>query len=89
MRILSSIILAVSCITSAYSQARLYENEFPLSDVRLLDSPFRHAMDLNTDILLSYDTDRLLAPYLKAAGLNPKGESFVNWDGLDGHVGGK
>ncbi|MDE5961823.1 MAG: glycoside hydrolase family 127 protein, partial [Duncaniella sp.] len=88
MRILSSIILAVSCITSAYSQARLYENEFPLSDVRLLDSPFRHAMDLNTDILLSYDTDRLLAPYLKAAGLNPKGESFVNWDGLDGHVGG-
>lgn len=88
MRILSFILLAASCVSSAFSQSRLYENEFPLSDVRLLDSPFRHAMELNTDILLSYDTDRLLAPYLKAAGLAPKGESFVNWDGLDGHIGG-
>ena len=87
MRILSFILLAASCVSSAFSQSRLYENEFPLSDVRLLDSPFRHAMELNTDILLSYDTDRLLAPYLKAAGLAPKGESFVNWDGLDGHIG--
>lgn len=88
MRILSFILLAASCVSYAFSQSRLYENEFPLSDVRLLDSPFRHAMELNTDILLSYDTDRLLAPYMKAAGLEPKGESFPNWDGLDGHVGG-
>lgn len=88
MRLLSFAILAASCISPAAAQSRLYENEFPLSDVKLLESPFSHAMELNTEILLSYDTDRLLAPYLKAAGLTPKGESFSNWDGLDGHVGG-
>lgn len=81
-------ILIMLCVPAARSQSRLYSNEFPLSDVRLLDGPFRHALDLNVDVLLRYDTDRLLAPYLKAAGLEPKGESFSNWDGLDGHVGG-
>lgn len=81
-------ILLLLCVPFAKSQSRLYANEFPLSDVKLLDGPFRKAMDLNVDVLLSYDVDRLLAPYLKAAGLEPKGESFSNWDGLDGHVGG-
>ncbi|MDE6328851.1 MAG: glycoside hydrolase family 127 protein [Duncaniella sp.] len=82
------IILATGLIPEASSQERLYDNEFPLSDITLLDSPFSNAMNLNADVLLSYDTDRLLAPYLKAAGLEPKGESFSNWDGLDGHIGG-
>ncbi len=81
-------ILATGLIPEASSQERLYDNEFPLSDITLLDSPFSNAMNLNADVLLSYDTDRLLAPYLKAAGLEPKGESFSNWDGLDGHIGG-
>lgn len=72
----------------AGAQSALYSNEFPLSDVKLLESPFRHAMDLNVETLLSYDTDRLLAPFLIEAGLEPKGELFPNWEGLDGHVGG-
>jgi len=76
------------CASYATAQSGLYDNEFPLSDVELLDSPFKHARDLNVEVLLSYDTDRLLAPYMKAAGLEPKGESFPNWEGLDGHVGG-
>lgn len=75
-------------LLSAEAQTRLYPNEFDLGDVRLLDSPFSNAMKLNTAVLLQYDVDRLLAPYLKAAGLAPKGESFSCWDGLDGHVGG-
>ncbi len=70
------------------AQDRLYDNEFPLGDVELLDGPFKHACDLNVHVLLKYDTDRLLAPYLKEAGLTPKAESFPCWDGLDGHVGG-
>lgn len=45
-------------------------------------------MQLNVKVLLQYDMDRLLAPYLKAAGLQPKAQSFSNWDGLDGHIGG-
>ena len=65
------------------AQDRLYDNAFPLGDVKLLDGPFRHAMDLNVDVLLQYDVDRLLAPYLKEAGLKPKAESFPCWDKHD------
>lgn len=71
-----------------YSQNKLYPNEFPLEDVTLLDGSFKHARDLNIEVLLKYDPDRLLAPYLKEAGLPEKAKSYPNWDGLDGHVGG-
>lgn len=70
------------------AQNKLYPNEFPLKDVKLLDGPFKHARDLNIQTLLKYDVDRLLAGYRKEAGLKEKAKSFSNWDGLDGHVGG-
>ena len=73
---------------SAHAQEKLYHDEFNLRDVKLLDGVLKHARDLNIQTLLKYDTDRLLAPYRKEAGLNPKAKSFPNWDGLDGHVGG-
>lgn len=77
----------ISCnLTQA--QDKLYENEFPLSDVKLLDGPFKHARDLNIEVLLKYNFDRLLAPYRKVAGLPQKAESYPNWSGLDGHVAG-
>ena len=72
----------------AQAQDRLYTDEFPLGDVTLLDGPLKKARDLNISVLMKYDNDRLLAPYLKEAGLTPKGKSYPNWDGLDGHVGG-
>lgn len=71
-----------------FSQDKIYSNEFPLGDVQLLDGPFKDARDLNIEVLLKYDVDRLLAPYRKEAGLSKKAECFPNWDGLDGHVGG-
>ncbi|MEO5910518.1 MAG: glycoside hydrolase family 127 protein [Pelobium sp.] len=70
------------------AQEKLYPNMFPVEDVKLLEGPFQHARDLNIKTLLEYDTDRLLAPYLKEAGLPAKAESYKNWDGLDGHIGG-
>ena len=73
---------------SIQAQDRLYNDEFPLGDVTLLDGPLKKARDLNIKTLLQYDCDRLLAPYLKEAGLTPKAKSYPNWDGLDGHVGG-
>ncbi|HLN22218.1 MAG TPA: glycoside hydrolase family 127 protein [Bacteroidales bacterium] len=66
----------------------LYPEEFPLQDVILLDGPFKHARDLNIETLLQYDVDRLLAPFFIEAGLQPMGELYPNWKGLDGHVGG-
>src|SRR5688572_14667546 len=70
------------------AQNKLYPNEFSLQDVTILEGPFRHALDLNIQTLLKYDTDRLLAGYRKEAGLPAKATSYSNWDGLDGHVGG-
>lgn len=76
------------CWTEASAQNKLYNDEFPLSDITLLDGPLKRACDLNIKVLLQYDCDRLLAPYLKEAGLEPRKPSYPNWDGLDGHVGG-
>ena len=74
--------------SNTFAQEKLYTNTFNLSDVRLLDGVLKHAQDLNTKNLLKYDMDRLLAPYRKEAGLPAKAESYPNWIGLDGHVGG-
>ncbi len=81
----------ISCVlvsTSLQAQNRLYPDQFPLSDVSLLDGPFKQARDLNLQVLLKYDVNRLLAPYRKESGLPEKAKSYPNWDGLDGHVGG-
>ena len=85
--ILLSILLCQTCFL-AHAQDRLYSDEFPLGDVTLLDGPLKKARDLNIRTLLQYDCDRLLAPYRKEAGLQPKAKTYPNWDGLDGHVGG-
>ena len=76
------------CVGSIQAQDRLYADEFPLGDVTLLDGPLKKARDLNIKTLLQYDCDRLLAPYRKEAGLEPRAKTYPNWDGLDGHVGG-
>lgn len=72
----------------AIAQDKLYHDTFSSKDVILTDGPFKHARDLNIHTLLLYNTDRLLAPYRKEAGLPEKAKGFPNWDGLDGHVGG-
>jgi uncharacterized protein len=63
---------------------------FPLSQVRLLESPFRQAQQTDLAYILSLDMDRLLAPYQKEAGIQPKAQNYGNWEntGLDGHIGG-
>jgi uncharacterized protein len=83
-----AIIACTSRTIPATAQQTLYPNEFPLSDVVLLEGPFKHARDLNIQTLLKYNVDRLLAPYRKEAGLTPKDSSYKNWAGLDGHIGG-
>lgn len=75
---------------SVSAQDRLYPNEFPLGDVKIIDEKFKHACDLNINVLLQYDVDRLLAPFVREAGLPEKAKPYSNWesDGLDGHIGG-
>ena len=63
---------------------------FDLNQVSLLESPFLRAEEKDKEYLLKMDADRLLAPYLKEAGLTPKVQNYPNWEntGLDGHIGG-
>ena len=61
---------------------------FPLSQVRLLDGPFRDAMLRDQNYLLSLEPDRLLSWFRKEAGLQPKGEVYGGWEsqGIAGHT---
>lgn len=81
-------LLSIAPALGVVAQDKLYKDEFPLGDITLLDGPLKHARDLNVQVLLKYDCDRMLAPYRKEAGLQPRKPSYTNWDGLDGHVGG-
>lgn len=87
-RFIGLFVFLLLSIASVQAQEKLYNNEFPISDVTLLAGPLKQARDLNLEVLLQYDVDRLLAPYRKVAGLPEKADSYPNWDGLDGHIAG-
>ena len=64
----------------------------PLSAVRLLAGPLKHAQELDASYLLALEPDRMLAYYRDRAGLRPKAEPYGGWDGdgrnLTGHIAG-
>lgn len=85
------------------AQSELYPQHFNLEEITLLDSPLNTAMQCNYNMLLEYDTDRLLTPFIRQSGLSDKKDSkyygwttshptFINWGdsgwSLEGHVGG-
>lgn len=49
---------------------------FSIQDVRLLDSPFLHAMNQNEQWMKELDLDRLLSNFRKNANLKPKAEPY-------------
>jgi len=58
----------------------LQAEPFPLSDVRLLDGPFRDAMLRDKAYLLSLDADRLLHNFRVTAGLPSSAEPLGGWE---------
>ena len=64
----------------------------PLSAVRVIGGPLKHAQDLNAEYLLKLEPDRMMAYYRKRAGLEPKAQGYPGWDGdgrnLTGHIAG-
>ncbi len=71
--------------------ASLFSAElFHPSAVSITEGPFRDSIEIDVDYVLAHDPDRLLAPFLTAAGLEPKAEKYGNWEssGLDGHSAG-
>ncbi|WP_205324720.1 beta-L-arabinofuranosidase domain-containing protein [Glycomyces sp. YM15] len=63
---------------------------FPLTRVRLLEGPFSRAVRTDLGYVLSWEPDRLLAPFLREAGLEPRAENYGSWEStvLAGHIGG-
>ena len=49
-------------------------HSFAIEDVRLLDGPFKHAMELDKEYLLALDVDRLLHNFRLNAGLPSKAQ---------------
>ena len=92
MKIIKTACIIATILASAVSYAQLpvQMESFDVKDVTLTPSAFKHAEEMDIRHLLGIDTDRLLAPYLKEAGLKPKAENYTNWEntGLDGHIGG-
>ena len=60
---------------------------FPIQNVRLLNSPFKTAMDLDAAHLLEIEPDRLLNRFYINAGLQSKGEIYGGWESesISGH----
>ena len=73
-RLLSIFAALLFAALGAQAQDRLYSNEFPLGDVKLLDGPLKDARDLNLEVLKQYDVDRMLAP--SRSFTSPKGNSL-------------
>ena len=76
MKRIISMVLMAAAVVAGYAQDKLYADEFPLGDVTLLDGPLKKARNLNIETLLQYDCDRLLAPYRKEAGLEPRAKTY-------------
>ena len=88
MKTIITALLIIALCSASFAQGSL--QPFNLTQVRLLDGPFKQAQETDKQYILSLNVDRLLSPYLREAGLKPKAESYGNWEntGLDGHIGG-
>lgn len=88
---------------SAMAQSEIYPGHFDLQEVQLKASPLRTAMTTNAELLLRYDADRLMTPFIREAKLDKVAggkyagwvvahPSFRNWGdyswSLEGHIGG-
>jgi len=60
---------------------------FGLEDVRLLDGPFKRAMERDAAYLLTLEPDRLLHRFRLYAGLEPRAPLYGGWEtqGVSGH----
>ncbi|PHQ30547.1 beta-L-arabinofuranosidase domain-containing protein [Leeuwenhoekiella nanhaiensis] len=83
-------ILAVLGIWSWVLSAQQSVDLFPLNQVEVTSGVFKEAALTDFEYIKDLDADRLLAPFLREAGLEPKAKSYTNWEntGLDGHTAG-
>ncbi|WP_394674072.1 beta-L-arabinofuranosidase domain-containing protein [uncultured Chryseobacterium sp.] len=85
-----ALIVFLGYATFSFGQTGRQVSYFPLNTVQLTESVFNKAMQADKGYIMAMEPDRLLAPYLKEAGLSAKAVNYPNWEntGLDGHIGG-
>jgi len=90
MRVKLGLSLVLLCAMSACLMAEpakpaidIKAKPFPLGDVKLLDSPFKKAMEVNKAYLLKLDVDRMLWPFHDRAKMPTKGERYGGWEQRD------
>ncbi|MFD0990426.1 beta-L-arabinofuranosidase domain-containing protein [Mariniflexile jejuense] len=78
------LILFSSVVASAQQQVQL----FTLDEVSVTSGVFKQAAETDFEYIKQLNPDRLLAPFLREAELEPKAASYTNWEntGLDGHT---
>src|SRR5579863_1873048 len=83
-------LVGLSCFFIALAlpgAVQIAAEDFDLRDVRLLDGPFKQAMDLNSRYLLSLEPDRFLCYFRKNAGLEPKAQAYGGWEAPNSGAG--
>ena len=78
-------VTAVSyCAYSALGQTPITPQayDFPPSAIKLLDGPFKLAVEVDQAFLLRLDVDRLLAGFRREAGLSKKAEPYGGWEAM-------
>jgi len=90
IKVLQVISIAIFLAACPKLEAADKVQEFKLSEVKILDGPFLNAQQVDLKYILALDPDRLLAPFLKDAGIKTMKDNYPNWEssGLDGHTGG-
>jgi len=90
--VVGAAVLASAVRAKAPEERACKAQPFSLQDVRLLDSPFKTAMERDGACLLSLDPDRLLHNFRVNAGLPSSAEPLGNWEKpgceLRGHLTG-
>ncbi len=87
-RALGTCAVALACTYSASAASdapvppkiALKVEAFSLTEVRLLDGPFKHAQELDHQYLLSLDPDRLLHNFRINAGIPSSAQPLGGWE---------
>jgi DUF1680 family protein len=90
---MAGLALSVFCFSSLFAtdvpeKAPLKVRPFSLTDVKLLEGPFKHAEELNEKYLLSLDPDRLLHTFRLTAGIPTLAKPYGGWEAPKGELRG-
>ena len=77
-----SLYLTLAYQAIAETPMEMKAESFPISSVKLLDGPFKQAIEVDKAYLLRLEPDRLLAGFRQEAGLPKKAEPYRGWEAI-------